>query len=108
MASRTTQAGSMIDRIGRAIAEADGVEFEDDRARYRRLAMAALAPLARPTDGMIDAAHQAVWFDAFWAVNSRADFKKAVKAMITFAMHEHEERGRQTGDGSQSGSSGDC
>jgi hypothetical protein len=22
---------------------------------------------------MIDAAHQAVWFDAFWAINSRAD-----------------------------------
>ena len=31
---------------------------------------------------MVDAAHEAVWFDAFWAINSRADFKKAVRAMI--------------------------
>jgi hypothetical protein len=35
---------------------------------------------------MVDAAHEAVWFDAFWAVNSRADFKKAVRAMIRAAM----------------------
>ena len=27
-----------------------------------------------------------LWFDAFWAINSRADFKKAVRAMICAAM----------------------
>jgi hypothetical protein len=35
---------------------------------------------------MIDAAHEAVWFNAAWAINSRRDFQKAVKAMITFAI----------------------
>jgi hypothetical protein len=35
---------------------------------------------------MVDAAHQAVWSDAFWVINSRADFKKAVRAMIKAAM----------------------
>jgi hypothetical protein len=34
---------------------------------------------------MVDAAHEAVWFDAFWAINSRADFKKALRAMIRTA-----------------------
>jgi hypothetical protein len=27
-----------------------------------------------------------VWFDAFWAINSRTDFKKAVRAMIRAAI----------------------
>jgi hypothetical protein len=76
----------MIDQVGRAIAIADGADFVSDPARYRRLALAALKPLTRPTEGMIDAAHEAVWFDAFWAINSRADFKKAVRAMIRAAM----------------------
>ena len=26
------------------------------------------------------------WFDAFWAIYSRADFKRAVRAMIRAAM----------------------
>jgi hypothetical protein len=26
---------------------------------------------------MVDAAHEAVWFDGFWAINRRADFKKS-------------------------------
>ena len=51
--------------------------------RYRKLALAALKPLARPTEAMVDAAHEG---DAFWAINSRADFKKAVRAMIRAAM----------------------
>ena len=54
--------------------------------RYRKLALAALKPLARPTEAMVDTAHEAVWFDAFWAINSRADFKKAVRAIIRAAM----------------------
>lgn len=76
---------NMIDRIAHAIAEADGGDFQADPARYRRLAVAALQPLTSPTEAMIEAAHQAVWFDAAWAVNNRRDFKRAVKAMITAA-----------------------
>jgi len=76
----------MVDQVGRAIATADGADFESDAARYRRLARAALKPLTRPTEAMVNAAHEAVWFDAFWAINSRADFKKAVRAMIRAAM----------------------
>lgn len=87
---RGAQTGTMVDRMGRAIAEADGGDFDADPARYRRLAMAALEPLARPTEAMIDAAHEAVWFDAFWAINSRNDFKKAVGAMMKAAIHEQE------------------
>jgi hypothetical protein len=76
----------MVEQIARAIATADGAEFENDPARFRRLALAALKPLTRPTEAMVDAAHEAVWFDAYWAINSRADFKKAVRAMIQAAM----------------------
>jgi hypothetical protein len=82
----------MIDRIGRAIAAADtdNGDFGADTARYRRMASAALKPLTRPSEAMVDAAYQAVWFDDHWAINSRHDFKKAVRAMITFAMREYE------------------
>ena len=68
---------NMIDQIAHAIAEADGSNFQADPARYRRLAAAALQPLA-----MIDAAHKAASFDDIWAINSRRDFKRAVKAML--------------------------
>jgi hypothetical protein len=37
---------------------------------------------------MIDAAHEAVWSDGFWAINSRRDFQKAVRAMILAAGDE--------------------
>jgi hypothetical protein len=47
---------NMIDQIAHAIAEADGSDFRAESARYRRLAVAALQPLANPTDAMIDAA----------------------------------------------------
>ena len=67
---------------------ADDRPLEDDPTRYRRLAIAALKPLAVPSEAMIDAAHQAVWSDAFWAINSRRDFRRAVRAMITYAISE--------------------
>ncbi len=92
MPRRTAETGTMIDRIGRAIAAADtdnGV-CRADKARYRRLAAASLKPLTRPSEAMVDAAYQAVWFDDHWAINSRHDFKKAVRAMITFAVREYE------------------
>ena len=75
----------MVDQVGRAIAKADGINFESDPPSYRKLALAALEPLVRPTEAMVDAAHEAVWSDALWAINSRADFKKAVRAMIRAA-----------------------
>ena len=75
----------MIDIVGRAIASADGGNFASDRARYRRLAIAAIRPLAKPTEEMVDAAHCAVWFDAHWAIDSRRDFRRAVRAMIAEA-----------------------
>jgi hypothetical protein len=78
----------MIDRIAQALAEADGKDVAVDPGRYRRLALASLRPLMTPTQSMIDAAHEAVWFDAAWAINSRHDFQKAVKAMIAYVIAE--------------------
>lgn len=88
MPRRTAASASMIERVGQAIAVADEADFQADPARYRRFAVAALKPLLHPTEAMIDAAHEAVWFDAYWAINSRADFKKAVKAMIASALQK--------------------
>jgi hypothetical protein len=84
----TTRTTLMIDQIAEAIAKADGGDLRADSARYRRLAHAALKPLAKPTEAMIDAAHEAVWFDNFWAINGRRDFQKAVRAMILAARKE--------------------
>ena len=88
-AKPTANVTPMIDRITTAIAKADWADLHADPARYRRLALAALQPLAKPTEAMIDADHEAVRFDAEWAINSRADFRKAVRAMI----HNRDERG---------------
>jgi hypothetical protein len=76
----------MVDQITVAIAKADGGDLSTDGDRYRRLALAALKPLMKPTDALVDAAHEAVEFDNLWAINSRADFRKAVKAMVLAAM----------------------
>jgi hypothetical protein len=78
----------MVEQIARAIADADGVSFGRDAVRFRRLATAALQPLTRPTDTMIDAAHEAVSFDGAWAIRGRSDFRKAVRAMIRTATTE--------------------
>lgn len=84
----------MLDQIADAIAKADGAAIQADPARYRRLALAALKPLEVPTASMIDAAHEAVWSDNFWAINSRRDFQKAVRALIRAASKEGGETGR--------------
>jgi hypothetical protein len=84
--ARSASPASMVEQVATAIANADGSRFEDDPGRFRRLALAALRPLARPTDAMVDAAHAAAEFDGYWAINSRADFKKAVRAMIQAAI----------------------
>lgn len=78
----------MIERIGWAIADADGTNFSTNPERFRRMARAALAALATPTEAMIDAAHEAVWFDAAWTINSRRNFQRAVKAMLAAAVAE--------------------
>ncbi len=80
--NKSAKQTDMIDVIGQAIAKSDGGRFGADRARYRRLAIAAIRPLTKPTEAMVDAAYEAVWSDAYWAINSRRDFIRAVKAMI--------------------------
>jgi hypothetical protein len=84
----TTRTTLMLDQIAEAIAKADGDDVRANPARYRQLALAALKPLLKPTEAMIDAAHEAVWSDAFWAINSRRDFQKAVRAIILAAGKE--------------------
>jgi hypothetical protein len=86
MPRRTGESGTIISRIGRAIAGAETAISRPTRPGYRGLASVALKPLTRPCEAMVDAAYQAVSFDGYWAINSRSDFKKAAKAMITFAM----------------------
>jgi hypothetical protein len=86
MTKQRVSATNMVDQIGAAIAKADGADFEPDRTRFRRLALAALRPLTRPTEAMVDAAYEAVRFDEHWAVNSRRDFRKGVRAMILAAV----------------------
>jgi len=93
--SKVPGAGTMIDRMALAIAKADGHDLATNPERYRRLALAALQPLKVPTEAMVDAAHQAVWFDAEWAINSRRDFRRAVRAMIAHAIADAQDASRQ-------------
>jgi hypothetical protein len=93
MAKKQANPVAMIDLIAEAIAGADGGDLATGRVRYRRLALAALALLLKPTTEMIDAAPQVVWSDGFWAINSRRDFEKAVRAMIAMAMKPGKARG---------------
>jgi len=88
--NRVADTTTMLKQVAGAIAKADGADTQVDAERYLRLAQAALKPLAKPTDAMIDAAHEAVWSDGFWAINSRRDFQKAVRAMILAAMKQGE------------------
>jgi hypothetical protein len=78
----------MLNQIAEAMAKADGSDLRTNADRYRRLAVAALKALTKPTDAMVDAAHEAVSFDDLWAINSRADFRKAVRAMMLAATKE--------------------
>ena len=43
--SESAKKTDMVDVVGKAIAAADGGRFAADRARYRRLAVAAIRPL---------------------------------------------------------------
>lgn len=93
---RVAASETIVDRIALALAKADGQAVADDPVRYRRLAVAALRPLAVPSETMIDAAHEAVWFDAEWAISSRQDFRRAVRAMITYAITEGQGSGSRS------------
>ncbi len=72
-------------RAACAAAAADRGCAADDADRYTRIADAVIAEFAKPTDAMVDAAYEAVRFDEAWAINSRRDFSKAVKAMVRAA-----------------------
>jgi hypothetical protein len=50
-----------------------------------------LKALGVPTEAMIDAAHEAASFDDHWAINSRRDFRRAVRAMTAQAITEAQE-----------------
>ena len=88
------QPASMVDRIAQALAKADGATLESNPKRYRRWALTSLSSLAVPTEAMVDAAHEAVFFDGAWAINSRRDFRRAVQAMILQAIIEGREMDR--------------
>lgn len=63
-----------------------GAKAEDDPDRFRRPTLAALKPLADPTEPTVDAAHQAIWPDALWSINNERDFGKTGQAMRLAAM----------------------
>jgi hypothetical protein len=77
------------ERAAHAVAEAARGCAADDIDRYTRMADAVIAEFAKPTDAMIDAAYEAVRCDEAWAINSRRDFSKAVKAMVRAALGKH-------------------
>jgi hypothetical protein len=77
------------ERAARAVAEAARGCGADDVDRYARMADAVIAEFAKPTDAMIDAAYEAVRFDETWAIHSRRDFVKGVKAMVRTALGKH-------------------
>jgi hypothetical protein len=82
------QRTTMADRIAQALAKADGTTRAANPERYRRLAIVALKTRMVPTESMINAAHQAVWFDDAWAIENASDFRRAVRGMITHAITE--------------------
>ena len=77
------------ERAARAVAKAARGCAADDVDRYIHMADAAIAEFAKPTDAMIDAAYEAVRFDEAWAINSRRDFVKGVKAMVRTALGKY-------------------
>ncbi len=77
-----------LERLARTLAKIDQSEFAENPERFRLLARAAMTELQKPTPDMILAAYEAVRFDEGWAINSRRDFKKGVKAMIDAALND--------------------
>jgi hypothetical protein len=79
------------ERAACAAAKADRAAGDADRCT--RMADAVIAEFAKPTDAMIDAAYEAVRFDEAWAINSRQDFRKAVRAMVQTARQKQGRNG---------------
>jgi hypothetical protein len=77
------------ERAARAVAKVARGSAADNADHNTRMADAVIAEFAKPTDAMIDAAYEAVRFDEAWAINSRRDFVKAVKAMVRTALDKH-------------------
>jgi len=77
------------ERAARVVAKVARGSAADNADRYIRMADAVIAEFAKPTDAMIDAAYEAARFDEAWAINSRRDFVKAVKAMVRHALGKH-------------------
>ncbi|MCJ7787232.1 MAG: hypothetical protein MUP20_00730, partial [Methyloceanibacter sp.] len=77
------------ERAARAVAKVARGSAADNADRHIRMADAVIAEFAKPTDAMIDAAYEAVRFDEAWAINSRRDFVKAVKAMVRSVLGKH-------------------
>ena len=77
------------ERTARAVAKVARGSTADNADHYARMADAVIAEFAKPTNAMIDAAYEAVRFDEAWAINSRRDFVKAVKAMVRTALDKH-------------------
>jgi hypothetical protein len=74
------------ERAAEAVAKIARGSDANNADLYTRMADAVVAEFARPTDAMIDAAYEAVRFDEAWAINSRRDFVKALKAMVRVAI----------------------
>ena len=79
------------ERAACAAAKAD--RAAGDAHRCTRMADAVIAEFAKPTDAMIDAAYEAVRFDEAWAINSRQDFRKALRAMVQTARQKQGRNG---------------
>lgn len=77
------------ERAARAVTKVARGSAADNADQYTSMADAVIAEFAKPTDVMIDAAYEAVRFDEAWAINSRRDFVKAVKAMVRTALDKH-------------------
>ena len=77
------------EKAARAVAKVARGSAADNADHNTRMADAVIAEFAKPTDVMIDAAYEAVRFDEAWAINSRRDFVKAVKAMVRTALDKH-------------------
>jgi hypothetical protein len=77
--------GTFRERAACAAAKADCAAGDADHA--------VIAEFAKPTDAMIDSAYEAVRFDEAWAINSRRDFSKAVRAMVQTARQKQGRNG---------------
>ena len=77
---------AFCEKAARAVAKVARGSAADNADHNTRMADAVIAEFAKPTDAMIDAAYEAVRFDEAWAINSRRDFVKAVKAMVLPAL----------------------